>query len=101
MKIVMDKIRGDTIIDEDTQLNGMIVGKTTVSECTQLELNGMVVGNLVLKKASTVYLYGMVVGDVINEGGRLEVFGTVNGIVVRKNGETLIDTRAIIRYGQH
>lgn len=99
MRIIVDIIKGDTVVEEDTQLNGMIVGKATVSENTLLELNGMVVGNLVLEKASTVYLYGMVVGDVVNEGGHLEVFGTVNGKVVRKNGKTLIDSKAVVRYG--
>ncbi len=85
MRVIVDKIEGDTVIDEDTQLNGMIVGKTTVAEGVQLALNGMVVGNLVAKKDSVVYLYGMVVGDVINEGGKLEVRGMITGQTFKKD----------------
>ena len=101
MRLFNDKIEGNTSINEDTQLNGMIVGDTTVLENTMFELNGMIVGNLIIKKSSTVYLYGTVTRDVVNEGGRLEVFGTVNGKVFRKDGDTLVDSRAIIRYGLH
>ena len=101
MRIINDKIEGDTIINEDTQLNGMIVGKTTVAEGIQLELNGMIVGNVVVEKNSAVYLCGEVVGNVVNEGGRLEVFGIVKGKVLRKDGDTFVDSKAIVRHGLH
>jgi len=101
MRIRNDKIEGDTIINEDTQIDGMIVGNTTVAEGIQLKLNGMIVGKLVVAKNSTIQLYGTVDGDVVNEGGRLEVFGTVNGKVFRKDGDTLVDSKAIVRLGLH
>lgn len=99
MKVMKQRIEGDTILNEDTQLHGMIVGSTTVSENTVLHLHGMIIGNLLLEQSSTVYLHGMVNGDVINRGGRLEVFGIVNGKVIRENGETLVDPKAIVLDG--
>jgi len=38
VRTLNDKIEGATSIDEDTQLNGMIVGDTTVSELVVFEL---------------------------------------------------------------
>jgi hypothetical protein len=99
MKIITEKIEGETNLNEDTKLTGMIVGSTTVSENTLLQLHGMIIGNLILKKGCSVYLHGMVDGDVINKGGYLEIFGIVNGKVIRENGETKVDSKAIIRSG--
>lgn len=42
MRILRNKIEGDTVLREDTQLYGMIVGSTTVSKGILLELHGMV-----------------------------------------------------------
>ena len=97
MKVIRDKIEGDTAINEDTQLHGMIVGLTTVSRNSLLQLHGMIIGDLILEENSTVYLHGMVNGNIINNGGYLEVFGMVNGKVIRKSGETIIDSNAVIR----
>ena len=97
MKVIRNKIEGNTTINEDTQLHGTIVGSTTVSRNSVLQLHGMVMGDLILEENSTVYLHGMVNGNVINNGGYLEVFGTVNGKVIRESGETIIDFNAAIR----
>lgn len=97
MKVIRDKIEGDIVIKEDTNLYGMIVGLTIVSENTLLQLNGMIIGDLVLKEDSKVFLNGMVNGDIVNKGGHLEIFGMVNGKVVRKKGKTTIDSQAIVR----
>lgn len=99
MKVILGKIEGDAIINEDTQLFGMIVGSTTISEKASLQLHGMIIGNLILKEDSKVYLHGMVNGDVINKGGYLEIFGIVNGKIIREKGETIVDSQAIVRAG--
>lgn len=101
MRVINDKIENDTNIEEDTQLNGMIVGETIVAEGIQLDLNGMIVGNLIVGKSSTVHLFGTVVGDVVNNGGNLEVYGVVNGKIFRNAGNTSLDTRAVVRFGLH
>ena len=101
MNIIRNKVEGDTVLSEDTQFFGMIVGKTTVSENTLLELHGMIIGDLILEKDSTVYLNGMVNGNVINKGGILHVFGMVNGQIVRQKGQTVVDSKALVRNGIH
>jgi hypothetical protein len=99
MKTIRSKIEGNTILNEDTELHGMIVGTTTVCEGTVLALHGMVVGDLVLRPDSTVHLHGMVCGDVRNEGGRLDVFGMVQGRVIRADGLTIIHPKAVVLGG--
>ena len=97
MKVIRNNIEGNTTINEDTQLHGMVVGLTTVSLNSILQLHGMIIGDLILEESSTVYLHGMVNGNVINNGGYLKVFGTVNGKVIRESGETIIDSNSVIR----
>ena len=99
MNIIRNKIKGDTILNEDTQLHGMIVGLTTVSENVILQLHGMVIGTVIIREGSTVYLHGMVNGSVINKGGHLEVFGIVNGKIIRESGETIVNPKAIVQNG--
>ena len=99
MKVIRDKVEGNIVLSEDTQLHGMIVGSVMVSKDSVLQLHGMIIGSLTLREESTVYLHGTVIGDVINEGGHLQVFGTVKGKVVRKDGETIVDSKAMVFEG--
>jgi len=99
MRVIDGKIEGGTILTEDTQLNGMIVGVTTVSRNCILHMHGMIVGDLIVEESATVYLNGMVNGNVTNCGGILEVYGTVNGNILRQKGKTFIHPNAAIRGG--
>ena len=99
MRVIREKIEGKTVLSEDTELYGMIAGDTRVCENIVLKLHGMVIGKLILETNSVAYLHGMVVGDILNKGGHLEIFGTVNGRVLTENGKTLIDPKASIRNG--
>jgi len=99
MKIIENKIIGDVTLNQDTELYGMIVGSTIIEENILLKLHGTITGNLILHKKSTVLHHGTVNGDVINEGGFLNIFGVVDGQVVRKDGNTVINSKAIIEKG--
>lgn len=99
MEVVRYKIEGDTVIQEDTRLQGMIVGSTLVSEDVLLELDGMIIGSLVLEKNSRVNIRGMVNGDVTNRGGYLAIYGMVVGKVIKEAGKTIIDPKAVVSGG--
>ena len=96
MKLVKDTIESDTLIKENTHLQGMIIGTTIVLPKIVLNLNGMIVGNLILAKNSVVYHHGTVKGDIINKGGKIEIFGTVIGRIIRESGITKIHDNSII-----
>ena len=99
MKTISHKIVGDTVLEQDIQLEGIIVGSTTVSENIKLRLHGDIIGDLWLREGSDVLLYGTVNGNIRNEGGHLEVFGIVKGKIKSLGGTTVIDPKAIIVNG--
>jgi len=98
---IRHKIVGDTTIDEDTELHGMIAGTVTVAEDTILQLHGKVAGSLILLPRSAAFVHGTVDGNVVNRGGYLEIFGAVTGQVVRQAGTTVIDSMAEVGLGVH
>ena len=53
---IRHKIVGDTTIDEDTELHGMIAGTVTVAEDTILQLHGKVDGSLILLPRSVAFV---------------------------------------------
>lgn len=96
MKMIEHKIEGDTRIEEDTELRGMITGNVMVAPGVTLELRGMVLGSLGLERSSRVYLRGMVTGNVENRGGHLEVWGMVDGRISRQDGITIVHPKAVV-----
>ena len=78
-------------------VDGVIEGDVTVADGTRLCLNGMVTGNLTIEPGATCELRGTVVGSVINTGGNLQVFGLIQGSLVRQSGHTVVDSRANIK----
>jgi cytoskeletal protein CcmA (bactofilin family) len=96
MMIINHKIEGQTRIEQDTELRGMVSGNVTVAPGVMLELRGMVVGRLELERLSKTLLRGMVTGDVVNRGGHLEVWGTVTGRIARQDGVTIVHPGAVV-----
>lgn len=98
MRTINEKYEGNAVLDEDTLLNGMIVGCVSVLNNVTFQLNGMVIGDVILEAGATVHLNGMVNGNVINKGGHIEVFGTINGLLSREGGDTIVDPKAVVRH---
>lgn len=96
MKPIHGKVEGDTVVDVDTRLDGMIVGNVRVTHDATLHLNGMVVGKLEVEPLSRVLLRGTVNGDVMNRGGHLEVWGKVSGHLIRESGVTIVHPNAAV-----
>ena len=99
MEIFSGKIEGDEIMQRDLRLLGMITGSATVNSGVSLELSGMVIGDLIVDEGATVELHGMVGGDVTNKGGRLNVYGMIQGRLFKSSGETHVDAKAVIAGG--
>ena len=93
------KIEGDKTIHRDLSLSGMITGSATVAQGIVFELRGTVIGNLVVERDALVHVYGTVCGDATNNGGHLNVFGTIMGRVFKRSGATHVDARAIVAGG--
>lgn len=78
-------LRGDFTASEDVTLLGELIGDLVVTSGVRVVLHGIVVGDLTVEAGSIVDLYGLVRGDVFDRGGRVNLYGSVQG-VVRKGG---------------
>jgi hypothetical protein len=97
MRTITERIRGETIIREETQIQGIVNGRVYVDRGGNLLHQGMIIGTVTVEKGSEANIFGFVKGDVINNGGKLTVFGTVNGTVRTESGTTKIDKDAFIK----
>jgi cytoskeletal protein CcmA (bactofilin family) len=97
MRVIKERVSGDVMIQEDTQIQGIVSGKVYVGPGANLLHQGMILGALTLERDSEVNLFGFVKGDVVNKGGMLKVFGTVNGTVRTESGNTTITKDAFIK----
>jgi len=102
MDIEHGKIEGNVCLDYELILHGMVTGNITVIRNGVLVLHGTCCRDLVVEKGAQAYLHGTVGGDVLNRGGRLEVYGTVGGYVhTAEDGDTFIDPNAVVARGSN
>ena len=59
----------------------------------------MVTGNVFVKPGGFLHLHGTASGDVMNNGGKIKVYGTLVGQLHDIAGETYIDRNAAIHIG--
>ncbi len=74
MKIIGAQVRGDVLVDSDTQYNNIMGENVTVAENIMARFYGIILKNLIIKKGATVYLHEKFQGELINEGGILYLF---------------------------
>ena len=98
LRTINENIEGDTWLEQDVELHGIILGSVIVRAGKLFRVCGSVSGNIKLEARARVFLYGYVGGDIVNSGGILEVYGVVNGRVIRQAGTTRIDRQAKV-YG--
>lgn len=98
MQQITDKIEGDCVVKADTELVGMITGSVTVKPGIHLTVRGMIGGKLTAEKGSTVEIHGTVVGMVVNNGAKVEIYGTVGSLHDTQSGtRTEIAAGAVIQ----
>ena len=99
MKELHGKKEEDFAVTEDIRLIGIIVGNVVVKSGKILDVSqsGLIIGRLNLETGSTVSIRGRLDGNAVNLGGKLEVFGTVNGRIEKKGGSTIIHDEAVVR----
>lgn len=71
-------LRGDTVIETSVELAGVQHGRVTVSEGAHLTLTGTVRE------------------DVVNDGGTVEVYGSIDGRLVYNAGTIYVNSDAVI-----
>jgi hypothetical protein len=97
MRTITERVRGDTIIREETHIQGVVNGRVYVDKGGSLLHQGMIYGTVTVETGGEANIFGFVKGDVINNGGKLTIFGTVNGTVRTEAGSTKVDKEAFIK----
>ena len=100
MKELKDKIEGviegDLLIEHFATITGAITGNLTVREPARLVIRGTVAKDVFVGYGSIVQVFGNIGGNVYLEGGMLELWGTINGSIIRKAGPAMIYSEATI-----
>jgi cytoskeletal protein CcmA (bactofilin family) len=91
------KIDGDLDVADGFDLFGMVTGNLTVSAGGMAVIHGMVAGNLIVKPRGEAILQGMICGNAVNEGGTLEIYGVVVGVLDASEGTTTVADGAVIQ----
>lgn len=99
MRTEQGKIEGDLEVKEPFTLLGMVTGNISVVNGGVLHLHGMCAKSVVVRSGGIAKLHGMVSGDALNNGGSLDVQGTVHGAVRTISGTTVISPNAVVIRG--
>ncbi|GAM74741.1 hypothetical protein JCM19241_1084 [Vibrio ishigakensis] len=75
-------ILGDLIVSDRYELLGMCTGNVLVQRNSVLYLYGIVSKSITLEPGSKVFIQGIVGGDIINNGGRYSITGSVLGNII-------------------
>lgn len=98
MREVHGEIAGPVSLEEDSAVRGTIVGGATVRSGVVLVLHGLVTGDLVIEAKARAVIHGTVNGTIVNDGGRVEIFGTADATFDRSpQAVTVIDPVARVR----
>jgi hypothetical protein len=93
MVVENGKIERSFCLTEELELHGMATRDVTVAANGVLHLHGMISGNLAVEAGGRAFVHGTVVGAVINNGGYIEIEGSV-GQIVENGGNTRVSASA-------
>ena len=96
MRTIQEKIEGDFVASEDTDLYGMILGNITVQSGIHFNIIGTVDGDLTVQKGAKALLHGTLNGNIYNHEGFIDIFGRVCGVIKLDTGSIRIDAKATI-----
>jgi hypothetical protein len=99
MRVVSNVINDALVVDDEIQINGVATNNIAVVAGGILHLCGICVKDIHVGAGGTAKLMGMVNGNVVNDGGILEVLGTVHGSVSTLRGQTTVSSHAVVVKG--
>lgn len=99
MRIVHNKLEGDFILDDELALHGQATGNVVVSQGGILHLHGMCSRDLTVNRGGRAIIHGMVCGNVVNDGGEVEILGTIIGTLQGLSDAARVDPKASVRGG--
>ncbi|MBS3921613.1 MAG: hypothetical protein KGZ37_00515 [Nitrosarchaeum sp.] len=97
MEIITNIVKQDMCIDYDLKVTGIIIGNTIIENNGVLILSGIGNGTLTINHTGKCEMYGIFNGIIENNGRTLNIYGIVNGSIIKNSGQTKIDPNAIIK----
>lgn len=94
--VITGKHEGDLILSSDVIVHGMICGNLIVTNGFLAEVRGMVTDHVTVEQGGTLILRGMATEGITNNGGHVEIYGTVNGGVREIAGTTIVAPGAVV-----
>ncbi len=88
---------GDLTLSDDLEISSLVSGTVTVPSGRRLLLRGVIAGDLIVEQEAHATIHGTVNGVVLNHGGDVEIFGTVDWVRDFGERKTFVDARAVIR----
>ncbi|PWB29818.1 hypothetical protein DCO49_00150 [Stenotrophomonas sp. SPM] len=100
MRAEKKKIEGDLTLTDGLALYGQASGNIVVTNGGELHLYGVCGRNLTVQEGGKAIIYGMVSGHVVNDGGYLQVLGTIVGSLRSPSGNTEVNPNASVIGGR-
>lgn len=99
MQVVHGRLEGPLLVDSALEVCGTVVGPLRVTSTGVFVLRGMCEDDVVIDANARAEIWGIVQGNLINRGGKVCMFGLVEGYVQRTSGQTAVSADSIVRKG--
>ncbi|WP_158783808.1 hypothetical protein [Pantoea sp. BAV 3049] len=80
--------KGDMVLNGDISITGMVCGRVTVKKKAKVEVSGVITGHLWVEEDGSLVLTGMATDGLTNNGGNVDIYGTVTGGLKELSGVT-------------
>lgn len=95
MKIIDGVHQGSLVLDSSTTISGILEGDLTVTDGNTAIITGIIGGGIVVMSGGRAVVNGIFSASAVNDGGYLEIAGTVQHGVHTNSGETVIHPGAV------
>jgi hypothetical protein len=97
MQVLHGEFNGALCVTESLALHGTLRRTATVTRGAHFTLGGVSRGDVIIEKDGDAALWGVIKGSVRNRGGRVSIFGVVDGDVETTDGVTWIAPTSLVR----
>jgi len=99
MQIIHGRVESPLVVHSELEVRGTVAGSLRVSEAGDFVLRGVCEGDVVIEAGARAEIWGIVEGNLINRGGRVCLFGIVQGYSQRIDGQTSVSCDSVVRKG--
>lgn len=93
------QIEGNLTLRDSLALYGQVTRDIVVAAGGDLHLYGICARNLTVQEGGKAVIRGMVCGQALNDGGDLQVLGTIVGSLRTSSGNTEVNSSASVLGG--